>query len=565
MSTESRGSSSEDLAAHQDACRETLVRLAEFCKLDKLLAEEIDRAKDEWFGSSVPSAGISMQRFLEWFTLERQAEGTGGAPVHAWYRHGFPGLPDGLKPWGRALLESYSDICLLSDSDGGVGTIASSIDGEERALLLPPDDGRLRVGDSLVGRFFQVPGVDAFLASETVEVFRGSAVYHAQSLSETEPGDTALSQLSLERFLEVTRSHAPRSLDSLRSDFEAVLAGTERLPDFDELLHAFSSAVQPGQVMGPFLEQLAFESSVNIEQAQRLCLELWNHLHETSDNGEETHAAEGEDSRRRRPMPDSVLSKDPTAHEAPKPKPYRSGKELLAEIEAAEARGERLADVLDRISSELGNDPEDAAGLGVPASVNWETEDDGKLEILGTEFLWERRQVGKEDGRVGEGLKSVLKSFAAAKLDEPERIERAFLARALCPLWLEDNSHGLEVLRLFVDFSTWLETEQELPLSFPIQGFLAELEVEHERISDSIEILAKHAAEADEPLRPYHVERETEDGWSVRAVAKRSEGRTDAELVEGDLLYGTPSRDGLGFAPGLRILPPLLASSLAQS
>lgn len=256
------------------------------------LAAEVQRARREFFGNGQGLASVGRigdsaeQRFGEWFALERESEMLGAVPFE---------------------LPAYASAELQVDgTTAGVFVVVIAADGEFEARDLQGDAifelavpmASLLVGDLLVGRLFQLEN-GLWAPSTAAAVFRPG-----RDLGEAFRRDIErlalgrrLRQVELEHLLLRRQDQGPSPtapaaapepkrgalpgipLEHLEADLDRLLDGTGGRHQATAISERLAAASRPGQVMGPLLEELAFETSVDLDRARELLLEIWTAHH----------------------------------------------------------------------------------------------------------------------------------------------------------------------------------------------------------------------------------------------------------------------------------------------
>lgn len=344
---------------------------------------EVLRARREFFGTDVPAGGADAAaeaRFREWFLLERESDTLGAVPAEA--------------------LAHEDALGALADSFCGVFTVAQVAPRraglvdlqDDRAFDLAIEGAPLQVGDLVVGRVVPEEGLNRLAPSAAV--FRPGAALATAFRRDLErlALDRRLTQQELERLLLGPREvrepgepadPAPRAVDPaapdvplehLEADLEALLqdSGSElRAADISMQLAGLD---RPGRVIGPLLEQLAFDTAIDLERTRRLLHEIWQ-AHAALRAGEETETVEES------PADSQGLGAQLAQRLEEGLSRHRDVNELFAELG-------RMAG-MDPSELEDEEDEEEFAELDTRERGEW-----GDLEPLVEEYLWEN-QVGE--------------------------------------------------------------------------------------------------------------------------------------------------------------------------
>ncbi len=219
------------------------------------LEAEVQRARREFFGPRIHGklAPVAEQRFLEWFLLERESERLGAPPR-------------------EALLPSCDAAELLEDSFASVFTVASSGNGvadvrdlqDEDSFELSVPEGALQKGDLVVGRLHPDPS-GGWQPSAALAVYRpGAALASAfQRDLKNLDLDRRLTQIELEHLL---LARTPGATEIARPPIEHIEAQLETVlrrggcgRSAAEISEDLALAARPGAVVGPLLDELAFD------------------------------------------------------------------------------------------------------------------------------------------------------------------------------------------------------------------------------------------------------------------------------------------------------------------
>lgn len=267
-----------------DAAARAMAELAAVAAKDPHLAAEMQRARREFFAAG-PVAAVSLpgaaeaaeQRFREWFLLERESEVLGAVPLTV---KGFDDDADRLE-------DSTAGLWLVQAS-AGTGVEARDLqDGEVLDLEVPPES--LAAGDLVVGRLFP-HGAGRWTPSRAAAIFRpGADIAQAFLRDMQRLGlERRLQQIELEHLLlrrPQTKPVPPHvdtpsvPLEHLEADLDALLARTGSEHSATTISQQLAIAVRPGPVMGPLLDELAFDTDVDLDRARALLLAIWNAQH----------------------------------------------------------------------------------------------------------------------------------------------------------------------------------------------------------------------------------------------------------------------------------------------
>jgi len=516
---------------------------------DSHLQAELQRARRQFFGANDPSARdfrgdrpAAELRFAEWFALERESEVLGAVPID-------------VPKFAR-------DLHLCGGSTAGVWLVRSVVDDDVEAEDLQDGDtvdldvprGSLQTGDLVVGRLF--PHRDGtFTPSAAAAVFRpGAELAEAFRHDIANVGlDRRLHQIELEHLLlrragqtpsptadpsrDVPPSDVP--LERLEAELATLLekgSGTFRVETISQEL---ADAERPGQVMGPLLERLAFETSVDLDAARRVMLQIWNARHADDATTETPDTPRGETLGEQlvRTLDDGLRKK-------------RDVDDLFAQLE-------RMAG-LEPGASDEGDNPFDHEDGDDDEEADDATAGPGDLGPLVEEYLWE---TGRGDEPAAAALRvwAELQGNAAVPHTDLETVTSQDLMRLLLHRYLgaAPNARVTAVRGAFDElqrFYEWARREQELELGPVVEQCRGGLVAEVERLQAAG--LALSTADTGEPAPAiFDVEEVRADGIGVRDDRSGHHwvtmGKASTALLRaGDLLLGT--LDTTGRAPSLR-------------
>lgn len=474
-----------------------LTKLLRHFVADPRLAAEWQRARREFFGgdgrvpdgadaSAAPPAEL---RFAEWFLLERESDLRGEVPAQ---------LPQYAEA-GERLLDSQSGVFLVEAPTGAAVAALDLQDDTVLELVVPP--GSLQGGDLLVGRLYGNGGA-RWTPSTACAVFRpGTEIGRAfqRDLQKLEL-DRRLQQIELEHLLLRRPDHqagptaaaaeqpvvdpvggsaaAGASLESpaepsvplehLEADLERMLVDAGSDLSAAGLSQQLLLAVRPGPVVGPVLEQLAFDTTVDLDRLRELLVQIWNAHHRDELDEQEPLAP--------KPAPGETLGERLVRTLDEGLAQHRDVGELFAQLERmAGIEPEPEDDAAAAADDEADGDPDDD---GEPARArDRDDEDDdaaearfgdpeaGDLQPLVEEHLW-------ETGRSADPTSS-LRLWAELQRNLPlprtdlEQVTPGDLMRLLLHVYLGAAPAGraravrstFEELRTFYD---WAAATQEL-------------------------------------------------------------------------------------------------------
>lgn len=536
--------------------------------LDPQLIVEHQRARLEFFGARVLAAvtETAEQRFREWFVLERESERLGVPPVEASL------LSDDSA---TMLADSLVSVFTVTESFGDTADLIDLQDDEFYEVRVPAD--ALQKGDLVVGRIHPDPA-GGWQPSVALAVYRPGAVLAAafkrdRATNDLDHQDHRLSQIEIEHLLLARKPFstqiAKQPIEHLEAKLEGLLKGVDSSLSPTEISAALADAIRAGSVIGPLLDEFAFDTDVDLENLRILLLELWS-AHHAGDLI--------------RP-PDSANPK-PTA----KP-PVATAKD---DIRKDESLGESLVRALDRGLAEKRDVEELFAQIEAMAGIEPEVEDEdaeddpiddlkkramlegtdrGDLSPFVQEFLWETAPKDPEVTRVLQILVDLQQNATVPHIDV-ESVTSQDLLRLLlhCYLAAEPAARAATVRTAFGilrEFYAWVEVTQEMSLRSVLlecQGSLLDhldrLQAAGLSLSTSLDAMSSKGTGL---LRVEDVAVNglgllDDDGgnhWVPTPAA------TAALLREGDLLLGALTTSSRGIAlSGLVVALPALAEAL---
>jgi hypothetical protein len=276
----------QDEVQQQTKC---IARLAEQLASQPRLQAELQRARREFFGPNLQGAGddAAEHRFAEWFVIERESEVLGAIPIT---------IPPFLQD-AEELEGSLAGLFLVES----VGDTVAITDVQDSTVLELSEQGTLQVGDLLVGRLYSVSGERWAPSAATPALRPGRTLAHAFARDLKDLNiDRRLLQIELEHLLLQKHKSASTSivspatgeevlrdlvvapdtpLEHLEADLEKLLLSSGDQHSATELSQALAVAAGPGMVIGPLLDQLAFDTDIDLDQTRRVLLEIWNAHH----------------------------------------------------------------------------------------------------------------------------------------------------------------------------------------------------------------------------------------------------------------------------------------------
>lgn len=585
---------------------------------DPRLRAEVQRARREFFGAEVPraaTADAAEHRFAEWFALERTCDTLGDVPAEL---PAYAELADELQG-------SLAGVFLVQGAIGGAVSARDLQDDTVVDLIVPPQS--LRDGDLLVGRLF-ASGPGTYTPSTACAVFRPGVELgraFARDVQRLEL-DRRLQQVELEHLLlrRLDQGQSPTAavnkasaatagqaasganpageqladvppavpLEHLEADLERLLGEAGSELSAATISQQLALAQRPGQVMGPLLDEMAFDTEVDLDRLRDLLLQIWNAHHAedepTTPAEDGPAAAPGETLGERlvrtldeglaqkRDVADLFAQLERMAGIEPEPED-----DDLAIGAGDEARGGRMAatgasdaadlarDAEEDDDDSFGNDDEhdfaDEDSAAPPASAPkgahrrsdvddgaFGDPDAGDLEPLVEEYLWE---TGRSSAETPLRLWTELQRNAPLPRMDLEQVTAGDLMRLLLHVYLGAAPAGranavrdaFAELRAFYD---WAAATQELDFGAVLaqcQGsLLAQLDRLHtasQSLSNDQRPTTRPAILQIEDVGPTGFGVRDDDGGTHWITTAQS---VAAQLQVGDLVLGAlaPSRGG---------------------
>lgn len=444
---------------------------------DPVSRAEFIASRNEFFpaGRIPADADAAARRHLEWFLLERVDP---HGPELAFERFARTALPEDIgdaDSWIERLRESHVGVLEVTGVRSGEGIWARDLGGRGEFPLAEEAASRVvEVGDILAGRLFPIDG-GAYRLSAGAAFHRDARLLEAlradfvQARTENRGvlrvGQRQVESMffSRERVAEVDAVAAARAL-LVGSGLDAELVDgyihdLAQAPfDEDRLLHGAQD------VLSEILDELAFESAVDVDAARRALLTAWAQL---------AHSGPGAGPRVERPA-----------------SPTRSG-DASADVAAAVERfeeGRRAGLPMTKLLDEL----ERALALEEPAPTDEDADPipdfPGVVGAMVEEFLWES---SANSGSAAADRHANLRDLGRAT--EHIGVFENLRARDLLVYagwWLPENDTlgGADDARARISslaaFCRWVEDEHELPLHTDFHATLAQLGESLPRIAE---------------------------------------------------------------------------------
>ena len=545
-----------------------LAGLMENLRANETLTSELQRAEREFFpieGKVGEGDDLGHVRFAEWYLLERESEVLGGIPVDCLQLDEAERDPltDSLVG-AFQVAGSEADEYRIEDLQDGKIHDLSAIEGVE-----------LRLGDVVIGRLY-LGTLDMYTGSIALACQRDAGAL-ADALRrdlKTLSLDRRLSQAEIEHLMFRGRGAPPVELptgiplERLEADLESCLhkGGIEEgTLSATAVSAALKAADSPGEVIGPLMDRIAFDSDVDLQRAQMLLLQMFAHHHREG-------ASDAPVPEPPTPPLEQVVPTPSPEPEPPTPVPPSEGP-LGADVARRIERGlkdkEDMAEVFADVDRMVGADEavEDATPLEADGG-------DGDLRPLVTEFLWET-EGSPDDASVLEGFIRTQDEAAVPHLDV-ESISASDLMRVLLQTYLESapGQRAQSVARVYAvleRFYRWTQDTQGLDVLDTITEVNASLVQEMARL-EAASLALSGGAETDDAngrclLRVVQVHNASiEVARDETDHVVRVEVGTDCakNLREDDLLLGSIREDGGNgsFAGMVLVMPAAVAGLL---
>jgi len=512
------------------------------------LREELGSSGLVFFGGDPPrhdpaEALLAARRHLEWFLFERHSPSVFGSPAEHLLEAWLVESPSDLGDRGEVLLKSFVSIFEVGEALPEVGCWLKDVAGFGNYVLsFPMGDGRLRTGDLLVGRLFPVEDGMHF-ASSAAAIFRSPQLAEAleqdlERIRSKTPGKVLrLSQQGLEQMFWGS-GHRPQSQDPV-GDLRSFLKSPAGLSDHrveSILAHLKSSPFDPqaliqgaGDVLGAVLDELAFETDIDLEVARKHLVLAWQELTRSQEHAPEIEAH---------------LTKTDAGSCDPA--------EAVARFDAGRVAGQELDALFNDLERDLGlaSGAEDEGDQDSPAP-----DFPGVVGAMIEEHRWEtQRDHGPEAHAQLDSL-ALLAEFAAP-IGVFEEMDASDLLRFLS-FWvherkaLESAQHARDLLGALASFCSWVQEAHEHPLLDEFGPTLERLKESLPRIVELNQALPPQELSADDPRgRLYEVQADTQGHYSNlrdrngESHAAKAEIALTNRLRAGDRIHGWIDLEG---------------------
>lgn len=480
----------------EEAIERALALYLALVREDPAAAGEFEASAVEFFQGPPPSGSpretlLAARRHLEWFVLERHSPVSFGVPVERWLAEWRRRAGPELLPYDASLADSFAGVLEVTGVEPEGRLWLADLAGlGEYAVAEAPGSALFEVGDLIVGRVFPLPGGGH-------HVSRAAGVYRDARLRDALASDLRrvrreggghvrhVGQRDLEAtFFAQEASEAPdpeaeaRALleegGVPRQRVEAYLARLAASP-FDPTLLAHGV----GDALGVILDELAFDTEVDLDRARPVLTRTWASLAEHDP-----------------PTPDEApAASDPRAALEAFERGRRAGGDLETLLATLE-RDLRLDDV-------EGDDDDPAPAPDFP----------GVVGAMVEEFLWETGRASAEDAERF-GVLRALGRFAAG-IGVFEDLQGQDLLR-FAAFWIHEDgtlassAEAHDLVDALERFAAWAAEAHALELGFGrLRGGL-----EHSlpRLVEANRHLSTVAAHVDAPGELYEVLRCDADG-----------------------------------------------------
>ena len=560
---------------------ETVHSIAEHLAEQERFRPEFARAWREFFGVDVevrrqPERGRPAHtRFCEWFVLERVSEVLGDVPI---------------RRLGELTGDEPAELDALLGSRVGIYRVDAVGDDSARLIDLQterPEDLRsdpgwrenlkLTAGDLLVGRLYPDDRGRCVPSAAVAVVAAG------ERLSEALQQDLRASQLprrlhqaELEHLLfrkwDAARETVQQSrpIEHLEARLETLLrdAGAVR-HSATEISRALRDASSAGSVMGPLLDEIAFDTSVDLDELRMLLLEMWNAYHPggdvipTPDPATPQPAADGS----AKPEDGGGARRTELASGFEPREGESLGETLARRIEQGLTADEDIEEVYAEVEQLLGEPIDDEDENEVPLTDPTDVVR-GDLQALIAEFVWEEKCEDGVEARVLGLLVRQLNEAPVPKVDL-EYVEAKDLLRLLVHVFLGSAPAEREqavrmTFGVLERFYAWAAETQEYQLGDGLTECRARLVDDVDRLARASRALS--SADAPTTAQPILMrvqatrerELELELGAERRALIPLPDG-VAKDLRVGDLVLGalrSGHRDDAATLDGMVVVVP---------
>lgn len=489
-----------DEVARQTEC---VARLAKQLSDNERLHAELQRARRQFFGEQMDGAGddAAEHRFAEWFLFERESETLGAIPIT-------------VPPYSQQATDVEDSIAGLFLVES-VGDSVNARDMQNNEMLELADADALQPGDLLVGRLYPVAQErwSASAGAPALRPGRELAEAFVHDLKELDL-DRRLQQIELEHLL--LRQHGKTEvpvvpgpppeqvapLEHLEADLEQLLQSVGDRHSAEIISQQLAVAPRPGALIGPLLDQLAFDTDVDLDKARRLMLEIWNAHHtgkpqEVQEAGSESTGPPGETLGERL---------------------VRTLDEGLGEQQDVEKLFQQMEKLAGIESEEDDDDDDDERSTAIVEQLSAPDGDSGDLGPLVTEYHWETEAQDAENSPLT--LWVELQRNAPVPNTDLESIRTPDLMRLLLHVYLRSapGERAAQVRGAFAElkaFYEWVAKTQELDQREVLDACQGALLEQLDRLQDAGVALSNDRAPEQAPGL-LQIEELGKDGFGAR-------------------------------------------------
>ncbi len=452
------------------------------------LHAEFESSLPQFFKAGLPNletpleALASARRHLEWFLFERHSATLLNRPADGLlerWQEAFPEREPGLE---ASLLRSFAGLFEVVEVLPEVGLRVVDLSGLH-VYELSVEDGQFELGDLLVGRLHPI-GEDLYVPSTACASFRDERLLSAvkrdvESIREARERKVFhIAQEELESMFfggGTQQSEPPAAVTPPVGAVSAArdwLTGGGLAPDLIEavLLDLKEHAPDPenihpgrGDALGHWLDELAFSSRLNLEEARGKLLAAWLELHAP------------------RPAEDQSVT--------PASRGDEDVREAMAAFERDCASGKSVSTALGDLERKLALDLDETGDVGTVPDFP------GVVGAMVEEFLWEEESEHGADSVAGFEVLHVFSRYSE-NLGVFEELSSKDIAD-FATRWIPENHDAVAsnqvatLLKALAKFTTWAhETQGALALAdtatlvHDLQGTLERITVINSRMSD---------------------------------------------------------------------------------
>jgi len=523
-----------------DPIDDFFAQVAAHIATDPAWRDEFAASQREFFPGGKPHEdnAAARRRHLEWFLLERTDTHGPELALERVLRAWMPELDAGEDDWIAGLRQTHVGVLEVTGIQQGEGLWLRDLGGRGEFPVAEQAASRfVHVGDIIAGRLFPIGGGVHRLSSASAfhrdeRVLEALRVDFEQARTERRGvlrvGQREVESMFFRGNLEENDAveDARRLLLDSGVEAEAVEVFLEELAqapfDEDRLVHGAQD------VLSEILDDLAFESAVDIDAARRALLAAWAQM-------------------ARRGPGDGPSLTPSSAHGSAAQNPHAEVAQAVSRFEDRRRAGEPVAQLLDELERDLalGDDHRDAAeGDPIPDFP-------GVVGAMVEEFLWETSaSSGADAAEAHANLRDLGRSAESVGVFENLRA-RDLLVYA--GWWLPENETlgGSDDARArmasLAVFCRWAEAEHEVALHTEFHETLTRLGRSLPRVAEANQRRTRGARRDEGEL--YEVL--ALDGGAARVRARTGgehEAALEPDLAQwlrgGDRVRGTLRADG---------------------